>query len=114
MKGWTSSASSVMRMFSKLLCTAVNVQLREPVMRSRPSTTANLWCMYAESTSHRTQMPMKTREKLLCYAESAFHPNPACRKLDEQGTNYHHVSLYGNGKLFNSHKTNTYRSFSKY
>lgn len=57
MKGRTRSGSSVTRMFSMLLCTAVSVQLREPVMSSRPSTTANLWCMCTEPTSHRTQIP---------------------------------------------------------
>lgn len=57
MKGCTKSGSSVASMFSMLLCTAVSVQLREPVMSSRPSITANLWCMYTEPTSHRTQIP---------------------------------------------------------
>ncbi|TNN83666.1 hypothetical protein EYF80_006184 [Liparis tanakae] len=41
-KGRSSSASSVTTRFSVLLCTAVSVQLREPVMSSRPSTRANL------------------------------------------------------------------------
>lgn len=57
MKGRTRSGSSVTRTFSMLHCTAVSVQLREPVMSSRPSTTANLWCMCTEKTSLRTLIP---------------------------------------------------------
>lgn len=59
MKGCTKSASSVTMTFSMLLCTAVSVQLREPVMSRRQSTTANLWCMYTEPTSQRTQIPVE-------------------------------------------------------
>lgn len=56
-KGCTRSLSSVMTMFSMLFCTAVSVQLREPLISRRLSTTANLWCMYTEPTLQRTQMP---------------------------------------------------------
>jgi hypothetical protein len=40
-----------------LLWMAVSVQFREPVIRRRPSTTANLWCMWTAPESHLTQMP---------------------------------------------------------